>query len=185
MIYQHELAFEAGAYRGVKQNTRTGQWYAEPKSKANRDQLAALLEREGIKLAETWTGVVHLYIRQEYPWITGHGKRIREVLRWVWRTATPDADNLLKQVADVMKRSNWFKDDRQIAGGAAYKQHTGRRVLGWILWFVPPMGTPEYDDEWDDVMTRVWRWGLSERRRQLMEGGCAEQLPLFGGARGS
>ena len=64
--------------------------------------------------AEPLTGPVQLRIKYVFPWRKSEPKRNRE-RGWMWCDKRPDADNIAKQLCDVLTLLRFFEDDGQVA----------------------------------------------------------------------
>lgn len=92
--------------------------------------LIALLEPH--QPAEPFTGPVKLNIKYVYPWRKSEPKRNR-TQGWMWNDKRPDADNLAKQICDVMTLLRFFEDDGQVALLQVEKQWGDQSGIGICL----------------------------------------------------
>lgn len=100
-----------------KQSTRIGRRrgrtraYADPRVAANADALCEHAMR--FRPRRMLTGPLRLELSFLYAWPRNEPKRGRPTRRH--KHTAPDCDNLAKQVADVLQKAGFYRNDAQIA----------------------------------------------------------------------
>lgn len=87
---------------------------------ACHDELSLRLKRYAPK--EPIKGAVALHVKLIYPFLKNTPKYLRECGE-LWKGTSPDCDNLVKGLKDVMTELGYWKDDGQVARLIVEKVH--------------------------------------------------------------
>jgi Holliday junction resolvase RusA-like endonuclease len=95
-----------------RHNGQTGAYFQSKDGKAAEATYQALFLPHQPK--EAHTGALQVEIILRWPWRSSESKKVR-ALGQVAMTTKPDADNIAKQLIDVLKSLRFFGDDASIS----------------------------------------------------------------------
>ncbi len=133
MQIEFSIPFTVGAKQGDRSRVvmpRTGKPFVahhpDPKTKRNAQALEALcLPYVPAKPLE---GPLQLEMFVNYPWRKSESKK-RRASAWQPKDTKPDADNIAKQVCDVLEGMGFFANDAQISDLRVSKGWAARAEL--------------------------------------------------------
>ena len=96
--------------------------------KQNANALAALMLP--YRPESPLVGPLSLAIDVVFPWLSKHKAKTRVPGNLVWKATKPDADNLAKQVCDVLQAARFYAGDQQIASLSVTKRFGDAPQLG-------------------------------------------------------
>ncbi len=132
------IPFAVGAKQGDRSRVvtpRTGKpfvrHYPDPKTKRNAQALEALCLP--YVPAQPLEGPLCVKLHAYYPWRKSESKRNR-ARGEIPKDTKPDADNIAKQVLDVLEAMGFFANDSQVTHLEVHKAWTVRPSLAvWII----------------------------------------------------